>query len=155
MSGVHKDFHGALSYGLQFVEEHGGQEGLHDFLVGLAHTVYAPLVDDLRTRGLPALRDHWQTIFELEGGDFSLTMEEDTLVLTVHRCPAIAHMKARGYAIASHFCEHTRIVNEAICRAAGFASCVDYDREAGRCRQRFWKASDLAAPQGGNPRLET
>ena len=139
MPNVHKDFHGALSYGIQFVEAQYGREGLEDFLARLAGSVYRPLVEGLRTRGLDALREHWQSIFELEGGEFAIAMEEATLVLTVHRCPAVCHMREHHYAIADHFCEHTRIVNDAVCRAAGYAASVEYDQDAGRCIQRFWK----------------
>jgi len=136
---VHKDFHGALSYGLQFLEDAYGREGVREFLSGLAATVYKPLCDDLRARGLEALQDHWKTIFDLEGGGYEMHLEDDTLVLTVTRCPAVTHMQEHGYAIADHFCEHTRIVNEAVCAAAGYASSVDYDQSAGSCIQRFWK----------------
>ena len=139
MANVHKDFHGGLSYGLQFIENEYGEEGLRDFLTGLADTVYKPLVEDVRARGLPALREYWQTIFDLEDGDVEMTMDGETLVLTVKRCPAIWHMKEHGYAVADHFCEHTRIVNEAVCKAAGYESSVEYDQEAGRCVQRFWE----------------
>lgn len=136
---VHKDFHGALSYGLQFLEDAYGQEGVREFLSGLATAVYKPLCEDLRTRGLDALRDHWKTIFDLEGGEYDMQLEDGALVLTVKRCPAITHMQEHGYAIANHFCEHTRIVIEAVCAAAGYTSSVDYDQQAGTCIQRFWK----------------
>lgn len=139
MANVHKDFHGALSYGIQFLVERHGLDGLRRYLNGLADSVYAPLVKQLRAEGLPALRRHWQEIFTLEGGRFDLHDEGDTLVLEVHECPAITHMKKHGYAIAPHFCEHTRLLNEAICSRAGYACSVDYDQEAGRCVQRFWK----------------
>jgi len=141
MASVHKDFHGALSFGLQFVEDHYGEQGLQDFLSGLADTVYQPLAADLRERGLPALRDHWQTVFEQEQADFELRMDGDVLVLDVRRCPAVTHMNEHGYAVAQHFCEHTRIVNEAVCKAAGYTASVEYDQEAGRCVQRFRKAA--------------
>ncbi len=136
---VHKDFHGALSYGLQFIEDNYGADGLHDFLAGLADTVYRPLVSDLRARGLVALRDYWQRVFELEGGDAQVDLESEALVLTVQRCPAISHMQEHNYAIARHFCEHTRIVNEAVCAAAGYVATVEYVQDAGRCVQRFAK----------------
>jgi len=139
MANVHKDFHGALSFGLQFIEDQYGQEGIEAFLAGLAGTVYKRLVDGLRARGLPALQDHWQAIFDLEQGDVEMHMDGEVLVLEVNRCPAIAHMKDRNYKVADHFCEHTRIVNEAVCKAAGYASSVEYDQEAGRCVQRFWR----------------
>jgi len=141
MTNVHKDFHGALSYGLQFLEEAYGPEGLREFLTGLADSVYKPLVEDLRAKGLDALERHWRTVFELEGGDVTLEHDGDTLVLTVHRCPAVSHMREHHYAVADHFCEHTGIVNEAVCRAAGYESSTEYDQEAGRCVQRFWKTS--------------
>lgn len=141
MPNVHKDFHGALSYGLQFVEDHYGPEGLRSFLSGLAHTVYRALVEDLRTRGLPALEDHWRTVFDLEQGDYEMRIDEDALVLTVQRCPAVSHMNECGYAVADHFCEHTRVVNEAVCQAAGYAATVEYDQAAGRCVQRFRRAA--------------
>ncbi|MFP4502891.1 MAG: hypothetical protein ACLFTT_18000 [Candidatus Hydrogenedentota bacterium] len=137
MANVHKDFHGALSYGLAFLEEKYGAEARTQFLARLADTVYKPLADDLRVRGVVALREHWARIFELEGGAIEMHEDGDTLVLHVHRCPAITHMQEQGYRIADHFCEHTRIVNEAVCRAAGYEATVDYDQAAGRCVQRF------------------
>jgi len=139
MADVHKDFHGALSYGLQFVEDNYGREGLDDFLSRLAESVYLPLVDGIRARGLDALHEHLQTIFELEQGEFEMHTQDGVLTLRVHRCPAICHMKEHRYAVAEHFCEHTRIVNEAVCKAAGCRSSVEYDQDAGRCVQRFWK----------------
>lgn len=136
-ANVHKDFHGALSYGLQFLDENCGEDGRNAFLAGLADSVYKPLVEDMRRRGLRALRDHWRQVFELEEGEIELREDDESLELHVPRCPAIAHMKAHDYAIASSYCEHTRIVNEAVCRAAGFESTVEYDQENGRCVQRF------------------
>lgn len=137
MADVHKDFHGALSYGLQFVEEQYGMDGVRAFLEGLADTVYKPLVEALRTTGLDALREHWRHVFGLEEGSFDMRMDGDTLVLTVHRCPAVAHLKENHYWYSEHFCEHTRIVNEAVCRAAGYESSVAYDQDGARCVQRF------------------
>ncbi len=141
MTNVHKDFHGAFSYGLSFLQERFSSEGVQEFLEGLAHTVYKPLVDDLRSRGLPALVDHWERIFELEQGDVTIERAGDELVLRVHRCPALAHLRAMGYPIADHFCEHTRIVNDAVCQAAGYVAEVEYDQAAGRCVQRFRRAA--------------
>ena len=142
MANVHKDFHGALSYGLQFLDEHFGEEGVRAFLSGLAESVYKPLVEDVRSRGVAALRDHWQQVFALEGGEIELREEDGTLQLRVLRCPAIAHMKEHNYAVAARFCEHTRVVNEAVCRAAGFECEVEYDQPAGQCVQRFWRAAE-------------
>ncbi|MCK5862939.1 MAG: hypothetical protein KAH38_10660 [Candidatus Hydrogenedentes bacterium] len=139
MANVHKDFHGALSYGIQFILDEYGMTGLEKYLQGLADTVYAPLVKKLKTEGLDALRDHWQEIFTVEGGEFELHEEKKELVLTVLSCPAITHMKAQGYPISPQFCEHTRILNEAICAGTGYTCSVESNQDAGCCVQRFWK----------------
>jgi len=140
MTHVHKDFHGALSYAFEFLVEQYGEAGLRDFLTRLADTVYAPVVQDLREHGLPALENHWRRIMDLEDADYTIGMDGDALVLDVHRCPAISHMQTHDYRISEHFCEHTRIVNEAICDRAGYQATVEYDRAKGRCVQRFRKA---------------
>jgi len=139
MANVHKDFHGALSYGIQFLVDNYGLEGLQKYLDGLSSSVYAPLVKDLEEQGLDALRKHFDEIFTLEKGKFEFREEDNTLVFDVKECPAIAHMKAQDYEISPHFCEHTRMLNEAICTKAGYQSSVDYNQEKGRCVQRFWK----------------
>ena len=140
MANVHKDFHGALSFGIQFLDDQYGMAGLEEFFARAAKAVYAQLIENLRERGLEALKEHWDTVFTLEAGGFETWYEGDTLVLDVRACPAIHHMRARNYRIADHFCEHTRIVNEAVCAAAGYACSVEYDQDAGRCVQRFWRA---------------
>ena len=140
MENVHKDFHGALSYGITFIVDRYGFDGLREYLGDLAKTMYAPLATRLRDEGLVALRDHWDHVFSVEEGKYELREEDGTLVLDVHECPAIAHMKKHGYAISPHFCEHTRMLNEAICSEAGYECSVEYDQDAGRCVQRFWKA---------------
>lgn len=138
-TAVHKDFHGAMSYGIQFLTERYGWAEAEAYLRQMARTVYKPLIARLKARGLSALRDHWRRIFTLEGGRFALRRVGPVLELRVTRCPAIHHMKKKGYPIADRFCESTRIVNEEICRAAGYESSVEYDQARGKCVQRFWK----------------
>ena len=139
MPNVHKDFHGALSYGIHFLTHRYGEDKLREFLSRLGSTVYRPLGDALRARGLVALQEHLVETFEKEGGEVVAELGEEELVFHVHKCPAIHHMQEQGYAIADNFCEHTRLVNESICTGTGYCCSVDYDQEAGQCVQRFWK----------------
>ena len=140
MANVHKDFHGALSYGIDFIVQKHGLTGLRKYLAGLARTVYAPLADRLGREGLVALHDHWRDVFTVEDGEFELDERDGVLILHVKTCPAIAHMKSNHYPISPHFCEHTRMLNEEICGQAGYACSVEYDQDAGTCVQRFWKS---------------
>jgi len=140
MANVHKDFHGCLSYALRFLEKELGWEGVDEFLRRVARTVYSPLVEALKRDGLIALELHWRRIMEIENANFEIRHEQNTLVLVVRRCPAIHHLRMRGYAVYDKFCETTRIINEEICRNAGYVSSINYDQESGSCTQRFWKA---------------
>lgn len=139
---LHKDFHGALSFAATYVEQQFGAEGLAEFLHTAARNVYRPLFGRIRRQGLPALRDHLQDVFSKEGGEFKLTCGDAELVIEVTKCPAISHMRDRGYEIAEHFCEITRIVNRAIAEETGYGSSVEYAPEQGACVQRFWRKSE-------------
>ena len=141
---LHKDFHGALSCGFQYVKDNYGYEALRDYWRQVAVGCYGRLIEAMKTRGLSALEDHLRDIFTIEGAEFELYQEGDSLVLKVQRCPAIHHMKEFGYPIAEDFCEHTRVVNGEICRQAGFEAECDYDQGAGRCVQRFRRAMNGA-----------
>ena len=140
---VHKDFHGAMSFALRFLSDRYGRGEMEEYLRRVAKEVYGPLRKRLKEEGLKALEEHWRKVFTLEGAeegkDFTLSYEDGALVLRVLRCPAVWHIKERGYKLSEDFCETTRIVNEGICLPAGYGCSVDYERGAGRCVQRFWR----------------
>jgi len=140
MANVHKDFHGSMSYGLQYLYEKYGEKEMVLYLKELARTVYRPLTEGLKMRGLPALEEHWDYIFTIENGDFEIGYEEnDVLFLKVKKCPAIFHMREHNYQIADKYCEHCRIINEEICHPAGYECSVKYDQNKGSCIQKFWR----------------
>ena len=60
MANVHKDFHGAMSYGLKYVYENYGKQGVKQYLTNLANTIYSPLSKDLAENGLKGLEKHWK-----------------------------------------------------------------------------------------------
>ena len=116
---LHKDFHGAISLGFIHLRECYGKDLLKEYWERLGRTCYRDLVEDIKERGLEALADHWKRIFTAEDGKFSLRYDGDVLVLEVHECPALSHMRSKGYVVDVGFCEHTEVVNSAICREAG------------------------------------
>jgi len=125
MANVHKDFHGSMSYGIQYLYEKYGEKELVEYLKQLAHTVYSPLIEALKMRGLPALYEHWDYIFTIEDADFEIGYEEnDVLFLKVRKCPAIYHMRENNYQVAEKYCEHCRTINEEICHSAGYECSI-------------------------------
>lgn len=136
---LHQDFHGALCYGIKYIADKFGAQALTAYLQRVARTFYAPLIEQLKQQGLPALEKHWREIFTTEHGDFQLEYDNDTLVLTVNRCPAVCHMKEHGQFCTDQYCQTTVIVNETICADAGYRCSCNYQPGAGQCVQKFWQ----------------
>ncbi len=135
---LHKDFHGALSTGLIYLEQRYGPDAVREYLWQFATTFYAPLTEDIKQRGLVALKEHFERIYELEGGEFTIMMSADEMTMQVEACPAVMHIRKIGQAVAPLFFETTRTVNEAICAGTPFAAeLVTYDDETGRSMVRF------------------
>jgi hypothetical protein len=137
---LHKDFHGALSVGLEYLETNYGQQAVRDYLRQFGRRFYAPLTADLKQRGLAALEEHFTRLYETEGGRVEVTSSDDELQIAVEACPAVTHMREQGYPVSPLFHETTRTVNEAICEGTPYAAeLLDYDDQTGRAVQRFFR----------------
>jgi predicted ArsR family transcriptional regulator len=139
---LHKDFHGALCYGIKYLDDHFGPEATTAYLRQVGRSYFAPLSQQLRDEGLAALEKHWREIFTKEGGAFSLEIQDGVLTLTVHNCPAIAHLKRINQLFTPRFCETTVVVNETVCGEAGYKCSCHYEPGEGRCVQKFWKEKE-------------
>jgi len=137
---LHKDFHGALSAGIDYLDEHFGPEAVREYLDQFAAKYYGQVTDALSSRGLVALKEHFERLYRIEGGTVRVTLDDDELLVEVEACPAVTHMRKNNLPVARLFGETTRTVNEAICRGTPFAAeLVEYDEQTGRSRQRFYR----------------
>ncbi len=135
---LHKDFHGALSTGIDYLEKTYGEQAVIEYLRRFTDTFYAPVKRDVQERGLPALREHFERIYQIEGGQAQFEQTADELTVRVAACPAVMHMREHGYTVARLFVETTRTVNEALCEGSQFtAELLEYDEQTGRSVQRF------------------
>jgi hypothetical protein len=139
---LHKDFHGALSTGIAFLESRYGAEEVREYVRLFARRFYAPLIREIHEKGLSALRDHLVRIYAVEGAAISITFSADTLLLEVPLCPAVTYMRGHGYSVAPLFFETSRTLYEALCEGSPFTSeWLEYDPETGRTRVRFSRRS--------------
>lgn len=135
---LHKDFHGALSTGIDYIDQTFGEEAVRAYLQRFTKSFYAPLIEDVKTRGLLALKEHFENVYATEGGGVQIACSDDELMIKVSACPAVRHMREHGYKVARLFVETTRTVNEALCEGTPFvAELLEYDDETGRNVQRF------------------
>ena len=136
---LHKDFHGALSNGIDFIHERYGAESVRDYLRQFAGAFYAPLKKDLVRRGLIALQEHYAAVFQAEGGRAHFALSDRELRIEVELNPAVQHMRARGYPVAKLYAETIRTVGEALCAGTPFAAkMLGYDEASGRYTQLFF-----------------
>ena len=137
---LHKDFHGAFSVGLIYVQDHFGDDAVREYLRDFARAFYAPLKASVKERGLIALKDHFEKIYDLEGGDTSIKYTNDELTIDVKVCPAVTHMRSHNYTVSPLFFETTKTVDEIICEGTPFAfEMVSYEEQTGRHVERFYR----------------
>jgi hypothetical protein len=138
---LHRDFHGALSAGIEYLEEKYGEDAVREYLWQFARSFYAPLTEALGRRGLVALEEHFRRVYDLEGGEVRFTRSDDELRIEVDACPAVTHMRKQGYSVARLFHETKGTVGKAICCGTGFeAELLEYDDQTGRSVQKFFRA---------------
>ena len=137
---LHKDFHGALSAGIDYLTKNYGEQAVRDYLRRFATAFYAPLRDAINARGLIALKEYWEDIYRIEGGKIEIELSDDEMILKVKACPAVMHMRQQNYLVAELFYETTKTVNEAICQGTSFAAeLLEYEAQTGRSVQRFYR----------------
>jgi len=137
---LHRDFHGALSVGIEYLHVNYGEQAVRDYLEQFATAFYAPLREDLRRRGLVALAEHYRKVYEREGGQARFHLSEDELWIEVDASPAVTHIRRRGYPVARLFRETIATVGAALCRDTDFAAELrEYDDQTGRSVQRFYR----------------
>ena len=137
---LHKDFHIALSVGIEYLHKHYGADSVRDYLRQFAVAFYSPLTARLKEEGLSALKKHIEKLYNIESGEIKTTFSEDELIVTVNACPAVTHIREHGYPVTKLFYETTKTVNEAICEGTPFsAELVEYDESTGRSIQRFFR----------------
>ena len=137
---LHRDFHGAMSVSLDYLARRWGEDAAAEFLRQFATNYYKPVREDLEARGLLALKEYLEGIYDREGGIVQSELSENELVVRVERCPAICHMRENEYPVAHMFCLSTRVVNEALCEGSPYqADMPECDPQAGRCVMRFFR----------------
>ncbi len=137
---LHKDFHGALSCGIQYLHDRYGADAVRDYLRQFTDAFHAPLKAAILADGLAPLADYLRGIYETEGADFSLDLlqDGDELALRLAACPAVTHMRSSFYPVAVLWVETTRTVYDRLCEGTPFAfTLLAYDDATGRAHLRF------------------
>lgn len=136
----HPDFHIAFNYGLEYLHNNFGEESVHEYLVEFANVYFAPLNKALQVKGLIAIKEHYENIYQIENAIFSLTISENELLIHLSASPAVMYIKEKGHTVSPLFKETVTTVNKEICKNTPYeCELMEYDNENGAYQIRFLK----------------
>ena len=139
---LHRDFHILGDDGLRYVAKHYGDNAVKEYLRRFATAYYSPLIASIKERGLIALKEHIENVYQNEEAPdvLNTTLTESELRVEISHCPAVTFMKESGYTPSKWYIEETRTVNETIADNAdlGF-EMIAYDTETGKASYRFFR----------------
>jgi hypothetical protein len=140
------DFYLAINATFRFIHNQLGRSGLHAYWTAMGTSYFAPVSRRWQSGGLAAIADYWRAFFAAEPqAEVRVEQEDDRVRLTVHRCPAIHHLREHQREIVPYFCQHCYFIGEAMARPAGFSLRVEGGN--GACRQTFLRPSPTTPPQ--------
>ena len=136
----HPDFHIAFHCGIEYLQHNFGEESVREYLVQFTNAYYAPLKKAILDKGLPAIKEHYEKIYQIENAVFSLTISEKELLIHLFESPAVMYIKEKGHTVSPLFQETVITVNSEICRNTPYECVlVEYNHENGAYQLRFFK----------------
>lgn len=137
---MHRDFHGALSTGIQYLEDTYGPDAVIQWLRQVTDALYNPLRRDLTSRGLVAIREYMEEVYSEEGGCVEFERSDGELLVHIEQCPALTHIREHGYPVADMWVETTRTVYDRLVEGTAFGfELLQFDDQTGESRLRFYR----------------
>ena len=136
----HPDFHTALNYGIDYLHTNYGEEAVREYLRQFASSYYTVLRRDLTEKGLPAIKEHYEKIFQIENAVFNMHISHDELIIHLSESPAVMHMREGGHPVSALYHETVATVNKEICKNTIYdCEMLDYNNQNGSYKIRFYK----------------
>jgi hypothetical protein len=140
------DFYFAINATFRFILNRFGKQGLQKYWTEMGEKYYAPVSALWKREGLSGVAKYWKEFFDAEpGADVEIHRTNETVVLDIKTCPAIAHLRKHQREIVPCFCEHCFFVSDAAARPANLT--VRIEGGNGTCRQIFSRRDDVVSPQ--------
>ena len=137
----HQDFHISGDRGLAYAGEKWGDAGVKDYLERFTLSWYAPLINEIKSKGLTALQNHLKKIYAIEEAPDALHMvrTENELDVKIDYCPGVTYMRSAGHVPSIWYKELTSTVNKIIAEKSGIGfEMIFYEPETGRTNYKFF-----------------
>lgn len=136
---LHRDFHLLGDNALKYCADCFGYEEVVRFLESFTVSYYAPVIERIKEKGLAAIADWLEAVYEKEEASHLLHTDsaEDRLTVTIDRCPATEYMRSLGKEPSEYYIEQTKTVYSTVARECGYAFELEYYDENGGTRFSF------------------
>ena len=112
---LHKDFHIALNYGIDYLYKNIGEEAVREYFTQFANAYYSPFKRAIKDKGLLAIKAHYEKIYKIEGAEFDINLSQDELIIHLLASPAVMHIKTKGHPVSELYRESIATVIKTIC----------------------------------------
>lgn len=138
---LHPGFHRSMALGASFVMNHYGADGLKEYLTQFTLAFHVPLLKAIQEKGLTAIAEYMQWLYDIEEAPDALKMEQTDkdLLITIHYCPAVKFLKNENFPLDESFACCTSMVYDALAEASGLGfEMIRYDHDTGAAQFRFF-----------------
>ena len=149
MSGLEKEiycFYSMYSWIFGYLEKEWGKKAVEDYWLHIGSKYYGRLVEDIKKRGLAALKDYYDRYLSAEDGSeqVKVVKNEDMFRVDTHNCKAMQWLRTQKVgdcafcqdSYYSDYCDHCRFINQTIARESGLSFHMEYNRQ-GKCTQVY------------------
>ena len=137
---LHKDFHIALNYGIDYLLKKYCEDAVKDYLRQFTISYYAPLTAAINRIGLKAIKEHYEKIYKTEDAVFDMQYTDDELIIHLSASPAVSHIKENGHSLSRLYGETVKTVMTVLCEKTPYkAKILEYNDDNGAYKIRFYR----------------
>lgn len=138
---LHRDFHVSGDMAIKYCAEKFGEQEAINFLTTYVKNYYSPVIKDIKNRGLIAIKEWIERVYEKEEASHLLhiSINGDTLTVNIDKSPVIEFMKSINIEPSKYYIEQTRTLYKAIADECGYGFSLDYYEDDGKTQFRFIK----------------
>jgi hypothetical protein len=136
---LHRDFHLLGDNALKYCAEIYGKDAVREFLRDFAKSYYAPQIELFKSRGLAAVKEWLEKLYETEESAELLSSELSDSILTVviEKSPVIEYMHTLNQEPSEYYIEETRTLYAAIAEASNLSFKLEYYNTDGGTKYIF------------------
>ena len=125
---LHKDFHVTADIGISYVGKNYGDDAVKEYLRDYAKSFYKLLAEEVKEKGLKILEEDFKNVYSKEEWIEYLHTElkDDSLKITVKKCPAVTFMKSTGHTPSKWYKETTYTTYEILAQMCNLDFAVNY-----------------------------